>query len=1475
MLAPTGSGKTLAAFLYCIDRLVTEPVPEDAPRGVRALYISPLKALAYDIERNLRAPLAGIQAAAAELGLETQAPRIDVRTGDTPARDRARQKRRPGELLVTTPESLYLILSSQARETLRTVRWVILDEIHVLAASKRGVHLALSLERLTRLVCEAGGADPQRIGLSATQRPLDEVARYLGGDRSVAVVDASAPPNIELSLEVPVRDMECTSRREEREDDPGGLDPTRRDPTRPDPTRRGIWDAIHPRLLELIQSHTSTLVFVNSRLLCERLARRLNELDREGAAARGEVHDGRELVLAHHGSLAHAQRAVVEEALKAGEVRGLVATSSLELGIDMGAIDLVLQVESPGAVHRGLQRVGRAGHSVGEVSEAKIFPKFKGDLLEAVVVSREMLAGRIEALSVPRRCLDVLAQHIASMVCQEPWERSELEALIRRTYSYRDLSSEALTSVLDMLSGRYPSDAFADLRPLLVWDRERDRLEPRRGTRGRVVLNPGTIPDRGLYAVHLGVGGPRIGELDEEMVFESRRGETFILGASTWRVTEITRDRVIVEPAPGEPGKLPFWHGAGPGRPVELGAAVGRFLRELSAQPRAQAEGWLRETAPICANSAENLANYVFDQLDATGTVPSDRALVIERFRDELGDWRVCILSPFGRRVHGPWAMAVEAALARESGVSLATVWSDDGIALRVADADGVIDLAGLLPKPEEVEDLVVEQLSHSALFAGTFRECAARALLLPRRGYRQRRPLWAQRIKAETLLAAASRFADFPIVLETYRECLKDVFDLPALKELLGAIQRHEVEVIEVETERPSPFARSLTFSYVAAFMYEQDAPIAERRAQALTLDRDLLRDLLGQEALRELLDASVLAELEAELQCLVPNRHARHPDGLSDLLRRLGDLSLAELGARSTADPSEWLAELGAAKRVVAVAIAGAERWVAVEDAARYRDALGCVLPSGIPEVFLEPVSEPLSSLLLRYARTRGPFGEAEPAARFGLDGAQVRAELVGLVERGHLVRGAMRPGGTQEELCDPDVLRQLRRRTLSKLRRQVAPVEGAVLARFLARWHQISRPAPGEGPPPDETPEGETPAGETPEGEGALLLEAGVSRSLRLLRDAITRLEGVALPLSELESRILPARVPGYRPELLDALGQQGEIVWVGAGGLGPRDGRIALYRRERVGLLRAGQSPPPPPSEGLATTILAHLESSGASFSASLLRLEGASSKALTAALLELAWAGWITNDSLGPLRAARNVPRGRNRRPTLSVSGGRWSLSSELLASSEEEPRDASAWSEALLERYGILSRGALASEGLAGGFEPLYRELRREEELGRVRRGHFVDGLRGAQFALPAAVDRLRAARDASGPEPVVLAATDPANPYGSLLPWPEVKAAASRPRRATGVAVALAGGLPVLLLESKGRSLTRFPAAQDTSLFEAALAALVADWRSKTRQDLHLERIDGEPARGVEGCEAFLAHGFRNDHRGLTLPSR
>jgi ATP-dependent helicase Lhr and Lhr-like helicase len=1464
LLAPTGSGKTLAAFLWCLDQL--SGLPGDAPPGVRVVYVSPLKALVHDVERNLRAPLMGLRRASERLGIPAHETRIDLRTGDTSQKDRRAQARRPGEILVTTPESLYLLLGSQARETLRTVEWIVIDEIHALAATKRGVHLALSLERLSCLAAK----DPQRIGLSATVRPLDEVARFLGGDRPVAVVDTVGAPALDLEVVVPVEDLDqpgeapplperADAEREEAEPEldegvplsalePGskGLDG---DLDAQSLRRTGIWPHLHGPILEQIQAHRSTIVFVNSRLLCERLTQHLNDLA------------GEELVRAHHGSLSHARRAEVEDQLKAGTLRGLVATSSLELGIDMGAVDLVILVESPGAVARGLQRAGRAGHQVNTVSRVRVFPKYKGDLLEAATIARAMRSGDLEPLRVPRRCLDVLAQQITSMCVQRDWPLDDLERVIQRAYPYRELPRSALIGVLDMLAGRYPSDAFADLRPVLNWDRRADLLKARRGARLRVALNPGTIPDRGTYAVHLGEGGPRLGELDEEMVFETRRGETFVLGASSWRVLEVTRDRVLVEPAPGEPGKLPFWRGQGPGRPVELGRAIGALLRELESRDPEEGASWLREECQLDELAAKNLVELVADQREATGVVPSDRGLLVERFRDELGDWRICLLSPLGSRVHAPWALAIEASLRLRSELPTQVLWTDDGIVLRVSNTEEAPDLELLFPEADEVEELVVEQLQSSAMFAAQFRENAARALLLPRRRPGARSPLWAQRLRSETLLNAAAAFPAFPMILETYRECLQDRFDLPTLIELLRDVSSGDLKVDEVETSYPSPFARSLTFGYVAAFMYQEDSPLAERRAQALTLDRALLRELLGEEELRSLLDPGVLTAYEAELAGAAEGRRCKHADALHDLLRRCGDLCRDEVAARCEGDPEEWLALLESERRAVQLKIGGEARWIAAEDAGRYRDALGCFPPAGLPSAFLEPRADALESLLLRWARRRGPFLSEDPALRFSLPSEQVEALLSGLEERGLLVRGAFRPGGVGREWAHREVLRELRRRSLAKLRRAVAPVDGRVLTRFLCRWQGVRalrpRKAPRRAPPA------------TPRAAGAR------GANLDRLRDVIEQLEGLALPFSVLEREILPARVAGYRPSDLDELGNRGELIWVGAGARGPRDGKVALYLRERFALLRR-PSPPLTEPSALQTSILESLDRRGATFLPELLHDAGSpSSDLLLPALWELVWAGLVSNDTLTPLRilagSKRKARSRRRRRPSLRTRdltlGGRWVLLDRVAFGEPSETERAHALATSLLERYGIVSRDAAKAEAIPGGFASLYGVYGALEERGSVRRGQFAEGLTGAQFALPGAVDRLRAEREPGlEPQGLHLAALDPANPYGSLLPWPEVPEGAPRPARRVHCSLTLVDGAPVLYWTRDLKTAISFPAAQDPDLLGAALNCVL-----DRHPEFHLATLDGEPARGAALAPAFEQAGFVPSYLGLS----
>ncbi|MGE5182432.1 MAG: DEAD/DEAH box helicase [Acidobacteriota bacterium] len=1401
MCAPTGSGKTLAAFLLAIDRLARAPAP-----GTRVVYVSPIKALAYDIERNLRAPLADLQLAVT----------VDVRTGDTPAKERERQRAHPGHILVTTPESLYLVLAGRARDRLRDVDTVIVDEIHALAPTKRGIHLAVTLERLAALA----GKDPQRIGLSATQRPLTEVARYLGGDREIEIVDAGAVPALDLEIVVPAADMAQPG----TPADAGGGLPADGVP------QSGMWPLIYSKLLDEILAHRSTIIFVNSRRLAERVAQQLSEL----AVARGAVPPGEELVRAHHGSISRHQRSEIEEALKAGKLRAIAATSSLELGIDMGTVDVVLQVESPGGVARGLQRIGRAGHHVGGTSRGRIFPKFRGDLLEATVVAHEMRAGHVEAIRVPDAALDVLAQQIVAMVGVEPWRVSELEAVIRRAASYRELPRAALVSVLDMLAGRYPSDEFSELRPRLTWDRQADVLVPRRGTKLLSVVSGGTIPDRGLYGVHLGASGPRVGELDEEMVAESRKGETFVLGATTWRIEDITRDRVIVSPAPGEPGKLPFWRADGPGRPVELGRALGTFCRELDdrlAADPAAAIGWLRADYGLDAFAADNLARYVADQRAHDGGVPTDRAITIERFRDELGDVRACILTPLGSRVHAPWALVLAHQLEQRLGYPVHPLWTDDGIALRFAEADALPSDDDLIPDPDTVERELIDELARSSLFASHFRENAARALLLPRRRPGQRTPLWAQRLRAQQLMGVALRFPAFPITLETYRELLRDVFDVPALVDTLRQIHAGAIRIEPAAPASASPFARSLVFDYVAAFLYEGDAPLAERKAQALTLDRDLLRELIGGGELRDLLDLDVIDGVEAELQRTAEERRARDADEVHDLLRVLGDLSVEELGARSTVGAAATAAALVAQQRAAQLAIAGELRVIAADDLDRYRAALAGEL-------------DPLVSLVQRYAKTHAPFTTEQLARRWGLPAAQLEPILTLLEERGQLVRGELRPGGTLRDTCDPDVMRQLRRRTLAKLRAQVAPVPPATYAELLPRWHGLDSPR----------------------------------RGLAGLRDAIERLEGVALPFAELEARILPARVLDYHPHMLDELGATGELAWIGAGKLG-KDGRVVLVRRARARSLAPERQPV---TGAVAEAIALHLARAGASFLVAIEQAVAAPRAEVTAALWELVWAGVVTNDTFAPLRALRvpkrdargsvtrgRAPHARSKSPHASL-GGRWSLVSALGPEPSATTR-AHARATALLDRWGIASRASARQDELPGGFAAVADVLRAMEDAGTVRRGYFVEGLEGAQFAWPAAVDRLRETRPRA-PRVDTLAAIDPALAWGGALPWPALRDPEARPARRVGGSAILVGGALAVWVEPRAHRLATAAELADDVIEHALVVGLGLLAARTRRRELLVETIDGAPAARSRWTRALVSSGARADYRGLVV---
>jgi len=1360
--APTGSGKTLAAFLYGIDRLITE-----GGEGLRLLYVSPLKALNYDIERNLRGPLAGLQS---EL-------RVAVRTGDTPQTERAEMLRHPPDILITTPESLYLMLTSRARENLKGVRTLILDEVHAVAGTKRGAHLALSVERLERLVDQPF----QRIGLSATQRPLEEIGRFVSGAREIELVDAGTAKELDLQVVMPLEDMR-------------------------EPEQTSIWPSIYPELLRLVQEHRSTILFVNNRRLAERLALRLNELAEH------------EIARAHHGSLAREQRVEIEELLKAGEIPCLVATSSLELGIDMGAVDLVLQVESPKSVARGLQRIGRAGHELGAVSKGRIFPKFRADLLESAVVAKRMLEGAIEETVIPRNPLDVLAQQIVAIAADEEVSVDELHELVRGAYPFADLSRTQLENVLDMLAGRYPSDEFAELRPRIVWDRTAGVIRGRQGARRLAVTNAGTIPDRGLFGVHLVDGGGRVGELDEEMVYEARAGQTFLLGASTWRIEEITRDRVLVSTAPGVPGLVPFWKGEGVGRPFELGEAIGRTSRELVAQSHKVALERLQDEHRLDEHAASNLVTFLHEQAAVTGAVPSDRTVVVERFRDEIGDWRLCILTPFGARVHAPWALALAARLRESLGLEVQSIWSDDGIALHLPDADAPPPTNDIVISPDDIEELVVQEVGQSALFGARFRENAARALLIPRRRPDQRTPLWQQRLKAQGLLQVARRYGSFPIILETYRECLQDVFDLPSLKRLLKGLRTRELDLVDVETASASPYSASLLFDYIATYMYEDDTPPAERRAQALSLDRDLLRELLGQEELRDLLDAGAVEEVETQLR-----GSPRNADQLHDQLRLRGDLRAGEY--------DEGFAQtLLRERRALLVRYAGEERLIAADDAGRYRDAVGVMPPGGLPEVYLEGGPESLEQLVLRYARGRGPFTTTEANDRFGRD---VESLLQKLEREEKLVRGELRPGGTEREWCDPDVLRRLRRASLAALRKEVEPAEQAALGRFLANWHGIDRRA--------------------------------------TLREALVPLQGLSLPVSLWESEVLPRRVPGFNPGQLDQLCASGEVVWVGAG-----LDRVAVFFREDAAALGRPAAAPRP--EGEAHDKIREALGRSAEFWHDLVAATELEPEVALPALWDLVWAGEVTNDAWTPLRAGRRYqsprpPRGRPRRFSrqrsagITATQGRWSLTDRLFPG-RPDPR---ALAELLLERQGIVTRDGVRGEGIPGGYGAVYGQLRALETLGVCRRGYFVEGLGGAQFALPGAVERLRELRprEDEEQEPLVLAAADPSQPYGAALPWP--KRADGRAARVAGAFVVLLGGEAALFVERGGRSLVALREPEDEWL-RLALASLVGHVKQGGVKRLAVERFDGEPVAETPIYPLLLDAGFVAGPRRAVL---
>jgi ATP-dependent helicase Lhr and Lhr-like helicase len=1456
VIAPTGSGKTLAAFLWAIDRLASSE-PRPATAGTRVLYVSPLKALAVDVERNLRTPLTGIGRIAERRGVPAPGISVGVRSGDTPQNRRRELITRPPDILITTPESLFLMLTSAARDTLAEVQTVIVDEVHAVAATKRGAHLALSLERLDQLLDKPA----QRIGLSATVRPPEELARFLSGQARTTIVAPPAAKTFDLSVQVPVPDM-------------ANLE------------NNTIWPDVEERIVDLIEAHRSSIVFANSRRLAERLTSRLNEIhaDRSGV----ELASGRNpqvgggspaqlmasgqsfgaptlLARAHHGSVSKEQRAQVEDDLKTGRLKAVVATSSLELGIDMGAVDLVIQVEAPPSVASGLQRIGRAGHQVGEISQGVLFPKHRTDLIGCAVTVRRMLSGDIETMRVPTNPLDVLAQHTVAACALEPLDADRWFDSVRRSAPFATLPRSAFEATLDLLSGKYPSTEFAELRPRLVYDRDTGTLTARPGAQRLAVTSGGAIPDRGLFTVYLATDSEkpsRVGELDEEMVYESRPGDVISLGATSWRITEITHDRVLVIPAPGQPARLPFWRGDSVGRPAELGAAVGAFTGELARLGRDEFTERCRAMG-FDDFATDNLWQLLDDQRQATGTVPSDATLLVERFRDELGDWRVILHSPYGLRVHGPLALAVSRRLRERYGIDEKPTASDDGIIVRLPDTEDAAPGADLFVfDADEIEPIVTAEVGGSALFASRFRECAARALLLPRRHPGKRSPLWHQRQRAAQLLDVARKYPDFPIVLEAVRECLQDVYDVPALTEVMHRIAQRRLRLVEVETATPSPFAASLLFGYVGAFMYEGDSPLAERRAAALSLDSVLLAELLGRVELRELLDPQVIATTHRQLQHLSDDRLARDAEGIADLLRVLGPLTEREIADRcTTTEVGGWLDGLQAAKRALTVSFADQTWWVAVEDIGLLRDGVGVAVPVGVPAAFTESVADPLGELLGRYARTRGPFTTHDAAARFGL-GLRVTADVLGrLAIDGRLIRGEFTSEADGDQWCDADVLKILRRRSLAALRAQVEPVSTAAYGRFLPSWQQVGTHNSG----------------------------------IDGLAAVIDQLAGVPLPASAVEPLVFGQRVRDYQPAMLDELLASGEVTWSGAGQIGGGDGWIAFHPAESAPLTLA----PPAEIEFTDThrAIMATLGGGGAYFFRQLADNPGDD---LKQALWELIWAGWVTGDTFAPVRAMlsgtrrstgrRGSPahRQRQRPPRLSRYSvahaqarwadptvvGRWSA---LPTAEPESTVRAHFSAEVLLSRYGVLTKGAVAAEGVPGGFAMLYKVLTAFEDAGRCQRGYFVESLGGAQFAVASTVDRLRSYLDSVDPErreyhAVVLAAADPANPYGAALPWP-----AQGPGRKAGALVAIVDGELVWFLERGGRTLVSF--TDDADAHVAAAAAL-ADLVSTGRvQSLVVEKVNGvtvlEP--GAEGeraavQEALVGAGFARTPRGLRL---
>jgi ATP-dependent Lhr-like helicase len=1443
ILAPTGSGKTLAAFLACLDQLWREKLAGQSPGGVRVLYISPLKALNNDIHRNLQFPLEGVTEVARRDGQDLPTLDAMVRTGDTPQSVRQRLARRPPDILITTPESLNLILTSRARDTLRNVSHVIVDEIHALCPNKRGVFLALLLERLQAI--QRGGSSFVRIGLSATQRPLDEVARYLAGatadadgglvPRPVKIVDTGIRKELDLQVISPVPQF-------------GPL------------PEKSVWPSIYRLLAELIRENRSTLIFTNDRRSAERITAFLNE--EEPGLAR-----------AHHGSVSLEMRHEVESSLKEGHLPAVVATASLELGIDMGAVDLVCQIASPGNVARALQRVGRAGHLVGQKSKGRLIPRTQGDLLEQAVLASEMAAGRVEAIRVPINCLDVLAQQLVAMAAMDDWAVQSLFACVRGAYPYRDLTPEAFETTLEMISGRYslreedaPAGELGEavekgvarskmqaLQPRVSWDRIHNRVIALPGSQSLALINGGTIPDTGQYAAYAGQD-TRIGELDEEFIFETRIGDTFMLGTNAWRLESIEADRVFVSPAEGAPAMMPFWRGETTGRSYDLSCAIGAFNRELTARRDDPDKlDWLRRNYFVDEAAARNLFYHAARQIAVTGFLPTERAFLVESSRDQLGDWQVLLLCPLGSRLNLTLRFAVEARLRQRLGYRPQCLHHDDGIMIRLTDADEpILDvLAGITP--DNVEALVLDELADSALFALRFRQNAARALLMPRGKAGRRSPLWLQRMRGRDLLQVARRHADFPIVVETFRECLHDHLDIPRLRNLLAEIQTGQVEVRTRRTESPSPFASALTFAFTWSKMYQYDA-VEPEGSGAGALDRKLLEQLIEPQQHGHLLDPRAIARVERRLRGI--GRPPRCLAEMSEWLRRLGDLSESELEGPMAAFLSELEAD-GRACRLELPQSREPVRRVAAETAEQYRKAFGLV------ECASEEAQDAGQKILARFLETHALVGLAEILDRYPFEEQWAKRQLDQWTRAGRVVAVNRAESAETVQWSAPDNLDQVQRSSLAVLRREIVSCPAPQFVDFLLRW-QGAHPADRK--------------------DGA-----------EAVADAMECLQGLPLAAPVWEQSVLPARVRAYQARWLDEWIAGGAGVWASRGD-GEGAMQVAFIPRELLPRLAAPQGADAPASEE-AGRLVNCLRTRGACFLTDLATETGLSLTTARAALWQLARRGLVTNDRYDVVRQGEPdaVPaasetnaalsstilrgpsmRGMRRAAAARVPEGRWSL----LAWGHPRPEDlAVTQAETLLQRYGVVARELAVLDPWMSPWRVLYEVLSRMELAGAVRRGYFVEGLSGAQFALPEAATRLQEVQlpsTASAPV-VLLHSMDPANLYGSGAPFDiALLDGGTRPlQRRPSNWLALRAGWPILLVEQQGKKLTALPSAsrEDVAAAVACLPGIPgASRNTATRHKLTVEEWNGQPVTTTEGRELLESVGFVRDYQGMTL---